>query len=43
MTGGGYPLHPMARGKHRVPETALPQISPQQFGSIVGLGEEVRV
>lgn len=40
MTASGYPLHPMARGKHRVPDTALPQISPQQFGSIVGLGEE---
>lgn len=32
-TGGGAPLHPMARGRHRVPDTARPVPFPDQPGT----------
>lgn len=38
-TAGGRPLHPMARGRCRVPDTAVPVPFPDQPGSIVGLGD----
>lgn len=37
-TAGGRPLHPMARGRHRVPDDARPIPFPHQPGTIVGLG-----
>lgn len=39
-TGGGHPLHPMARGRHRVPDAIAPRPFTGSLGSIVGLGEE---
>jgi hypothetical protein len=41
LSSGGYPLHPMARGKHRVPDDRRPILAPWAKGSIVGLGERV--
>lgn len=41
LSGGGYPLHPMARGKHRVPDDRRPILAPWTKGTIVGLGEKV--
>jgi len=41
LSGSGYPLHPMARGKHRVPDDRRPVIAPWAHGSISGLGERV--
>ena len=40
-TGFGDPIHPMARGRHRVPDDAVPVPLRRYPGSIVGLGGEV--
>ena len=40
-TGAGDPTHPMARGRHRVPDDAVPVPVRRYPGSIVGLGGEV--
>ncbi len=40
-TGAGDPTHPMARGRHRVPDDAVPTPLCRYPGTIVGLGEEV--
>lgn len=38
-TSSGHPLHPMARGKYRVPDGTRPILYPKHHGCIVGLGE----
>ncbi len=40
-TGAGDPTHPMARGRHRVPDDAVPLPLRRYPGTIVGLGDEV--
>lgn len=40
-TGSGEPTHPMARGRHRVPDDRLPAPMRRYPGIIVGLGAEV--
>lgn len=40
-TIGGRPLHPMARGRYRVPDHARPVLLSRPPGSIRGLGEPV--
>ena len=41
-TGSGDPTHPMARGRHRIPDDRLPVLMRRYPGTIVGLGDEVR-
>ena len=38
-TLSGHPLHPMARGRHRVPDHARPIPFPDPPGTICNLGE----
>ena len=40
-TGGGFPTHPMARGKHRVPNDARPIEFTPYPGTIVGLDRDI--
>ena len=40
-TAAGAPTHPMARGRHRVPDDAVPVPLRRYPGTIVGLGDEV--
>ena len=40
-TAAGDPTHPMARGRHRVPDDAVPVPLRRYPGTIVGLGDEV--
>ena len=37
----GDPMHPMARGRHRVPDDAVPVPLRRYPGTIVGIGDEV--
>ena len=42
-TAGGWPTHPMARGKHRIPNDARPVEFTPYPGTIVGLDKDVEV